>query len=77
MKLRMQINSNAEKFSADIFEDAGKILVRKMETNGEGNFARAEIFEFETLEKLNNWIKNQEWINNKKIKFVSEFKGVR
>lgn len=75
MKLRIQINNNAEKYVASVYEDNNKIFVVKSD-NQNWNATR-ETFQFNSIEELDNWVRNQDWINPKKIQLISNFKNVK
>lgn len=76
MKIREIINNNGNKFTAVVFEENHKILVRKDNTFNHYDFSDSEHFEFNSIEEYENWKANQDWIDKKKVKRVSAFRKV-
>lgn len=86
MKLRFKLNNNADEIFANVYEskNGSKIKVCKTFIGlkfNENNIAERESveewLEFSTIAEYKNWLKNQEWINKKKIKKVHDFVNVR
>jgi hypothetical protein len=83
MKLRYELNNNADKYRANVFESKNgtKIIVEKFDTTIRGddpaygnNFER---FEFLTIADYENWLNNQDWVIKRKIKKVHDFINVK
>lgn len=75
MKQRFRINDNTADYIATVYEDRNKILVVKSD-NVNWN-CTSEIFTFDTICDFYSWLAKQDWIDSKKIKFISAFKNVK
>lgn len=76
MKIRETINDNAEKYKAVTFEENGEIVVIKQDTYNYYDTSSNEYFKFKTIKEYEEWKKEQNWINIKKIQKVSAFRKV-
>ena len=76
MKIRETINSNAEKFSAVVYEDSNKVVVIKKDTFNYYDTSTDERFTFDTVSAYREWINAQDWIVPAKVKKVSTFQKV-
>lgn len=76
MKIRETINSNAEQFSATVYEDQNKVVVVKHDTYNYYDTSTDERFCFDTVSAYRDWLSRQDWIVPGKVKFVSPFKAV-
>lgn len=76
MKIREIINSNAEMYSAVVYEDNKKIVVVKHDTFNYYDRSTDERIEFDTITKYREWLSVQDWIVPKKIKKVGQFKSI-
>ena len=77
MKIRETINSNAEKFSAVVYEDQNKVVVVKHDTFNYYDRSTDERFTFDTVSEYREWVATQYWIVPAKVKKVSAFQKVR
>jgi hypothetical protein len=77
MKIRETINSNAEKFSAVVYEDQNKVVVVKHDTFNYYDRSTDERLTFDTVAAYRDWIAAQDWIVPAKVKTVSAFAKVR
>lgn len=83
MKLRFEINNNADKYRANVFESKNgtKIIVEKFDTTIRGDDPaydnNLERFEFSTIAEYEAWLREQGWIDKKKIKKITDFKNVK
>lgn len=75
MKIRETINSNAEKFSAVVYEDQNKVIVVKHDTFNYYDSSTDERFTFDSVAEYRAWVAEQSWIIPEKVKKVSAFKG--
>lgn len=77
MKRRETINSNAEKFAAVAYEEAGKIRVEKYETEVLAySLGEREWLEFDTIADYEAWKSAQDWIKPEKVRRVAFFAKV-
>ena len=76
MKIRETINSNAEKFSAVVYEDQNKVVVVKHDNDNYYDRSTDERFVFGSVTDYRAWIAEQNWIVPAKVKRVSKFKEV-
>ena len=77
MKIREQINNNADRFRATTYEHDDKIVVVKKDTNNYYDDSTDERFEFSSIAEYENWKSSQEWIDLKKVLKVGIFKNVK
>lgn len=76
MKIRETINSNAEKFSAVVYEDQNKVVAVKHDNDNYYDRSTDERFVFDSVTEYRAWIAEQSWIVSAKVKKVSAFQKV-
>lgn len=76
MKRRETINSNAERYAATVYEDAGRVIVVKRDTKNYYDNSTDEEFQFESVADYEAWKAVQDWIVPKKTRRVAAFAKV-